>query len=404
MRASADIRSPNAVRRLIVVLAMLAAFAPFATDMYLPAFAQLAAHFGSSHGGMESTLSLFFLGLAVGQFFYGPLIDRYGRRLPLLLGVVLFLGASLGCLLAPSLEVFSGMRFAQALGGCAGMIIGRAIVSDLFGPLESARVLSLLMSLMAFAPIVAPLLGGWILLFAGWQAIFVFLLSFAALCLGLVWRYVPETLGPQRRKSIHPLAVGRGYLALCRTPAFLIPAVVGGLAQACMFAFITGSPSVFMETFSVSEQAYGWLFGLNAQGLIVGAQVNRQLLHRHSMERLLGLTLGLNLAAGLTLVAVAGLGQLALLLLPLWLCIASLGLIAGNAAALAMGASGSLAGMGSALIGILQFLFAFLVSSLVAALQDGTAYPMSIAMALSGLLASGLWFMAQRYRLCRARR
>lgn len=394
--------SPSAtgvpIGRLIPILAMLSAFAPFATDMYLPAFGQMAQTFHTDNGHIESTLSAFFLGLALGQALYGPLIDRFGRRTPLLIGVALFVAATIGCLLTRDIRVFTGFRVLQAIGGCAGMIIGRAVVNDLFGPTESARVLSLLLMLMTLAPIVAPLSGGWILALVGWQAIFIFMLVFALLCGVLVWFNVPETLPAGRRTPLKLSQILRTYGALCRRPGFIAPAVVGGLAQACMFAFITGSPFVFMGLFGVGEQQYGWLFGLNAVGIITAAQANRMGLRRWPVQKLLGAALCLNLAAGLALVASAHTSHLAVLMVPLWFAIASLGFIGGNAAAVAMAATGEHAGSGSAIIGTLQFGCAFLVSSLVAAAQNGTAYPMALAIAVAGFLATALWFGSARIR------
>lgn len=384
------------ITRIVVILAMLTAFAPFATDMYLPGFGQMATSFGTDHGRIESTLSAFFLGLAIGQALYGPLIDRFGRRTPLLVGVGLFALATIGCLLVRDIGLFTGLRVLQAVGGCAGMIIGRAIVNDLFEPKESARVLSLMLMLMTLAPMVAPLLGGWILLWAGWQAIFLFMLAFALLCGILVWFYLPETLAAERRTTLRFKPILRAYAQLCGHRAFIVPTLVGGLAQASMFAFITGSPFVFIDLFGVPEQQYGWLFGLIALGLIVGAQANRIGVRRWPVQTLLGIGLLINLTASVALAASVQSHSLILLMVPLWFSIASLGLIGGNAAAIAMAASGRHPGSGSALVGVLQFGCAFIVSSVVAGMQNGTAYPMALAIAAVGALASLLWFAGRR--------
>ncbi|WP_437884507.1 multidrug effflux MFS transporter [Pseudomonas sp. LRF_L74] len=385
----------SSTTRIIIVLAMLSALAPFATDMYLPAFSKMAESFNTDHGRIESTLSAFFLGLALGQAFYGPLIDRFGRRIPLLIGVGLFACSTIGCLFIHDIDLLTGLRVLQAIGGCAGMIIGRAIVSDLFDQTESARVLSLLLMLMTLAPIVAPLLGGWILVLAGWKAIFVFMLVFALLCGVLVWRYVPETQPIQRRTTLSVSPILCAYANLFRHRAFIVPAMVGGLAQASMFAFITGSPFVFMGLFEVGEQQYGWLFGLNALGIIVGAQANRLGLKRWSAHTMLTTGLLINLMAGVTLLAIVQTKSLAILMLPLWFAIASLGFIGGNAAAIAMAASGKHPGSGSALVGILQFGSAFVISSLVALMQNGTAYPMSLAITAVGISATLLWLIGR---------
>ena len=382
--------------RLVVILGMLAAFAPLATDMYLPAFVQMSASFNAADGAIETTLSVFFLGLALGQAVYGPLIDRYGRRWPMLAGIGVYLAATLLCLLTPRLDVFVGLRLLQAMGGCAGMIIGRAIINDLFDQREGARVLSLMMMVLTLAPIVAPLLGGLILTLAGWRMIFAFMLAFGGLCAALVWFGLPETLPREKRHPISARGIVGGYAGLLAQRAFVVPALVGGLAQACMFAYITGSPFVFISLHGISEQHYGWLFGLNAIGLIVSAHGNRVGLRRHSPAVMLTVALIANVVCGLALVALANSAHLAVLLVPLWFAIATLGFIGANSAAIAMAASGERAGSGSGLIGVLQFGCASLVSSLVAATQNGTAYPMTVAIAACGCAATALWLTLGR--------
>lgn len=388
--------SQNSYTRLIIILAMLSAFAPLATDMYLPAFGQMSSYFQTNSSRIESTLSAFFLGMALGQALYGPFIDRFGRRLPLLFGITLFGLATLGGILTTDIDTFIGMRLLQALGGCAGMVIARAIITDIFSPQEGARVLSLMMIMMMLAPIAAPVLGSLILNFAGWHAIFVLVLLFA-LCVGwLVWRYVPETLKPERQQPLNIRSVLHAYASLCSRRAFILPAVVGGLAMASMFAFITGSPFVLMNLFGVSEQQYGWLFGMNACGIGLSAQLNRMSLRRWKPRQILGVALCVNLGAGLALLAVAGTSHLTLFLIPLWFALAALGFVGANAAAVAMSATGKNPGSGSALLGTMQFGCAFLVSSVVAAAQSDTPYPMAIAFVLCGLLATSLWFIGGR--------
>lgn len=387
--------APASAGRIIIILGALAAFAPVATDMYLPAFGLMAAHFGVEEGSIEATLSAFFLGLAVGQAFYGPLIDRFGRRGPLLAGIGIYTAATLLCLVAPDVTVFTALRFLQAVGGCAGMIVGRAVVRDLFDEREGARALSLLMMVMTLAPILAPVLGGFIVTVAGWRTVFLFMLAFGLICAVLVWRVLPETLPPERRHALSLRAIAATWAHLLGHRPFIVPALVGGLAQACMFAFITGSPFVFINLHGASAQTYGFLFALIACALIVSAQLNRMALRRFRPPVLLGAALCLNVVAGLTLVAVAGRHDLVLLLIPLWFAIGSLGFITANAAAIAMGASGPHSGSGSSLIGILQFSFAFAVSALVAGLQNGTAYPMTVAIAACGSAALLLWSLAR---------
>jgi DHA1 family bicyclomycin/chloramphenicol resistance-like MFS transporter len=380
--------------RIIVILGMLCAFPPLATDMYLPALPQMAKSFGVAAGDIAATLSIFFIGLAAGQAIYGPLIDRYGRRGPLLFGIGIYVLTSLLCLITSDIGLFIGLRFLQATGGCAGMIIGRAVVSDLYNERESARILSLMMMVMTLAPILAPVLGGLILAVSCWQMIFVAMLAFGLIGALLVWLGLPESLPPEKRRTDNLSGMVRAYGRLLGIRAFLVPALVGGLAQACMFAFITGSPFVFISLFGISEQVYGWLFGSIASGLIIAAQCNRIALNYWSPATLLSAALILNIVAGLTTILFSGSGTLLLVLIPLWFAIATLGFIGANATTIAMAASGQHLGVGSALIGVLQFGCAFLVSSLVAAGQNGTPYPMTIAIAVSGLLAGLIWMIS----------
>jgi DHA1 family bicyclomycin/chloramphenicol resistance-like MFS transporter len=364
--------------------------------MYLAGFGQMAETFQTTSAKVGATLSAFFLGLALGQAVYGPVIDRYGRRWPLLIGIGVFSLASLGCILIQDIDLFIAVRLLQALGGCSGMIIGRAIVNDLFTPQEGARALSLRVSIMILAPIGAPMLGGLILSFASWRVIFGVVLAFS-LCAGwLVWRYIPETLAPGKAQPIDARSVARAYLALCRRPKFIVPALVGGLGSSCLFAFITGSPFLLMNVFGVSEQQYSMLFGLNAFGIGVGAQLNRVCLRRWTPQQMLGAGLCIILAAGFALLAVAGTSHLALFMTPLCIMLSSMGFLIANAAAVAMSATGPNGGSGSALIGALQFSIAFVVSSLVSATQSNSPYPMSIAVAACGLLANGVWLMRRR--------
>ncbi|QFY41272.1 multidrug effflux MFS transporter [Candidatus Methylospira mobilis] len=386
-------RAAVAPQQAIAILGLLCAFPPLATDMYLPAFPQMAQAFGVGDGAIQATLSIFFIGLALGQAVYGPLIDRYGRRIPLLIGIGIYVLSSLLCLVTSDIALFTGLRLLQAVGGCAGMIIGRAVVRDLFDEFESARVLSLMMVMMTLAPIVAPVLGGFILAVSGWRMIFAVMLAFGMVGALLVWFGLPESLPPGKRRADNLSSIARVFWRLLRTRAFIIPTLVGGLAQACMFAFITGSPFVFMNLFGVSEQLYGWLFGSISVGLIIAAQCNRFALKHWSPATLLGAALILNIVAGLGTVIAAGSGVPVFLLIPLWFAIASLGFIGANATAIVMTACGQHLGSGSALIGVLQFGCAFLVSSLVAAGQNGTAYPMTLAIAGSGLLAGLFWLI-----------
>lgn len=392
--AATQDRTPSSSRLIIVILGLLSAFAPLATDLYLPGFRLLAESFGVGDDRIQLTLSVFFLGMALGQALYGPVIDRYGRRGPLLAGIALYIAGTVVCLVTTDITLFTAARFVEAIGGCAGMVVGRAIVNDLYDETEGARALSLLMMVMTLMPIAAPSLGALILSLASWRAIFVVILAIGGACGLLTFWLLPESL-PAERRSRTPLREGfADYWQLLRTPAFLLPTLAGGFAMGAMFAFISGSPFVLIQLHHVGEQNFGYLFGLVAIGLVVAAQVNRSALSRWSTAALLGAALTANVVASLVLIAVAGSHHLAVMFVPLWLTIASVGFIGANATAIAMAAAGNAAGSGSALIGVLQFACAFAASGVVSQTQNGTAYPMTLTILACATLARLTWALA----------
>ncbi len=376
---------------LIIVLASVTAFTPFATDMYLASFSQIAERFSTDIGTVQLGLSLYFLGMSFGQLLYGPLIDRIGRRGPLLLGVAIFVASSLLIVVSPDIESFIALRFAQALGGCAGMIVARAIIRDLFDEREGARTLSLMMMVTGVAPIVAPLAGSYLLLLADWRAVFLFLTVWGAIGFFAVWRIVPESLDADDRTRENLLQILATYFRLLMTRGFVIPCLSFGFIFSGLFAYISGSPYVYMELHGVSPQLYGWLFGANAVGMMLSSQLNRILLKRYAPRTVFSASLLVNLAAGIALVLCVSTHSLVAIVIPLWFSLATLPLVGSNAIAIAMTAAGSHAGSGSALIGLLQFAFASVVSALVGILQNGTAYPMTGAILLCGVLALMTW-------------
>ncbi|HEX4895917.1 MAG TPA: multidrug effflux MFS transporter [Solimonas sp.] len=378
----------SADRQRLLILAAIVALGPLSIDMYLPSLPALQRHFGSDAASAQLTLSAYFLGLAFGQMIYGPVSDHIGRKGPLLFGLGLYLIASLGCIFAPDIGSLTLLRLVQALGGCAGMVITRAIVRDLYPPQEMARVLSLLVLIMGIAPILAPLAGGWVFQHGGWQAIFAVLVAYGALCLLLVSRRLPETLVPTGAPLRLAVVLG-GYARLLAHRRFMGYALSGGIAQSGMFAYIAASSFVFMELHGLSATAYALLFGGNAFGLILASQLNARLLRHLRSERVLRLALATYAVGGLALLtaAVTGIGGFIGLGVPLFVCVASLGFTFPNSTAAAMAPFGDRAGTASALLGTLQFAFAFLSSSLVAHLHDGTALPMAAVIAGCGALA-----------------
>lgn len=383
--------------RTLLILGALSAFGPLAIDFYLPAFPAMAHAFATDEKHVQATLAAYFLGLSLGQLAYGPVADRFGRRIPLLFGVGLFTVASLACAYAPNLDSLIVARFVQALGGCAGMVLSRAIVSDKCDAVASAKVFSQLMLVMGLAPILAPMLGGVLVNVSGWQSIFLALSLFSAACLVAVGLGLPESLPAHVPRQ--PLSGAlRQYLRLFGDRVFVGHALTGGIAIAGMFAYIAGSPFVFIKLYGVPAEHYGWLFGTNAAGFILMAQVNARLLAKRGPAFLLARAVWLYLVAALALLVVAALrpAQLWPLLLPLFVCIASLGCIIPNASACAMSGQGARAGSASALMGCLQFSVAAGAAALVGVLHDGSAVPMALVISLCGALVVSVAMLTRR--------
>ncbi|WP_160108434.1 multidrug effflux MFS transporter [Pseudomonas izuensis] len=389
--------------RTILILGALSAFGPLAIDFYLPAFPAMALAFGTDEKHVQLTLAAYFLGLSIGQLAYGPVADRFGRRIPLLTGVGLFTAASLACAYAPNLEWLIGARFIQALGGCAGMVISRAVVSDKCDAVGSAKVFSQLMLVMGLAPILAPMLGGLLVNTTGWQSIFLALTGFSALA-GLAVAFgLPESMPAHLPRQ--PLTGAlRQYGRLLKDPVYLGHALTGGIAIAGMFSYIAGSPFVIIKLYGIPAEHFGWFFGANAAGFILVAQVNARLLAKRGPAFLLARAVWVYLGAGLTLLAVSALhtAQLWPLLVPLFICIASLGCILPNASACAMNGQGARAGSASAMLGCLQFSVAAGAAALVGVLHDGSAMPMAMVISLCGVLVVSVAMLTRRLQNARA--
>ena len=373
--------------RITLILGALTAFAPFATDMYLSSFPSIARDLQSDVSKVQLSLSTFFLGLAIGQLFYGPLIDRFGRRKPLLAGILLFTMASALLMFSPNIQSFIGLRFLQSVGGCVGMIVSRAVIHDLFNEKEAARALSLMMLIQGVGPIVAPVLGGYVLTLGNWQAVFAFLMIFGLLCLLATFFLLPETLPPAQRRGEPFGQVLKNFGALLSRRAFIMPTLASSFALASLFAFISGSPFVFMELHGVSQQHYGWLFGLNALGMVAASQVNRMLLRRFSTQGIFDCAVIVSVTAGAFLFALSKTGSLPLFMVPLFIVLSCVPLLGANGTAIAMAACNGKAGTASSIVGVMQFGIASVVSALVGGFHNGTAYPMTGLIVASSLLA-----------------
>lgn len=370
---------------LVGLLSAQTAIGPLSIDMYLPSLPTIAHDLATDPGAVQATVATFFGGLAVGQLLYGPASDRFGRRGPMLAGLALFVAASVVCALATSLELLAAARLAQALGGCASMVIGRAVVRDHFDHQESARFLSLLTLVAGLAPILAPLIGSALLQFAGWRAIFWVLALFGAGTAAATALRLPESRSQATALRASQEHLFASYLALLGRPRLLGYLLGGALNSACMFTYIASSPGVLIGVYGVTPTVFSLLFGMNSVGLIGGAQLNRALLRRFSADQVLGASALASLAFGgwLAIAAVTGAGGLWGLLAPLFLTVASAGLIQTNTMAGGLSVDPTRAGAASALFGAAAFGLGAGTASLAGALADGTARPMALVIAAS---------------------
>jgi MFS transporter, DHA1 family, multidrug resistance protein len=391
---------PMSRLKLAAILGALVAFAPLSIDMYLPAFPAIGATFNVEHGPVQLTLASYLLGLSVGQLVYGPVSDILGRRRPLLFGIGLFSAGSLLCAFAPSIEALIGLRLLQALGGCAGMVVSRAIVRDLYSGAEAARFFSLLMLVLGLAPILGPLFGGFVLRVHGWDAIFWTVAIFGLACLVAVYKALPETL-PRAARRTGGLSQAIGaYRTLLRDREFMRYALACGLGMAGMFAYISGSPFVFIELHGVAPEHFALLFGTNAAGFIAASQVNGRLVGRIDPARLVRVGFAVQVCACLVLLIVAATGSFGLigLFVPLFIAISCLGFIAPNAFALAMQPHPEIAGAASALAGTIQFGCGALTGALVGAAPAGSAIPLAAGFSCASFLGAAVLFGLPRRR------
>ena len=370
---------------LVILLGSLTAMGPVAIDMYLPSLPAIAAGLHAAPGEAQATVSAFLAGMAVGQLVYGPAADRLGRRPPILVGTVIYIVASIACGFATTPSLLIGGRFVQALGACAGGVVSRAIVRDRFGHTETARMLSLLMLIMGLAPILAPLLGGALLGLGGWRLNFWVMAAFGvAVSLAAVFR-LKETRSEETTAHSRTESPLQAYLALMREPRLVGYALAGALNGATLFTYIASSPDLLIRTYGISPAAFGWVFGLNAVGIIGSNQVNRFVLRRRTPDQVLARASLISVGFGvlLTVAAVSGVGGRWSVLPLLLMLLSSYGFLQGNTMAGALNVDPRRAGAISALMGAVSFGTGALASAAAGVLHDGTPRPMAVVMLLA---------------------
>ncbi|MEV5506875.1 multidrug effflux MFS transporter [Streptomyces orinoci] len=396
---------PDRTRRtgLLVTLALgsLTALPPLSMDMYLPALPEVTDSMGSPAATVQLTLTACLLGMALGQLVVGPMSDKWGRRRPLLTGLVIYVLATAACAFAPTTAALVAFRLVQGLAGAAAIVIARAMVRDLYDGVAMARFFSTLMLISGVAPVIAPLIGGQILKLTDWRGVFVVLTAVGAALVLLVWARLPETLPPERRR---PGGVGQALRTmggLLADRIFLGYLLSGGFAFAALFSYISASPFVVQDIYGASPQTFSLLFGLNSVGLVAVGQINGKLLvGRVSLDKALGFGLAvITLAAAALLLMASGIlgrAPLAAIAAGLFVLMSAMGLAMPNTNAQALMRAKDAAGSASALLGTSTFLLGAVASPLVGIAGEGTAVPMA-AVQLGCALAAVLCFGA----LCR---
>jgi len=383
---------------LVLILGMLIALSPFSIDMYLPAFGDIARSLHTVSSRVDLSLSSYFIGLAFGQLLYGPLMDRYGRKVPLYFGLGLYIIASVGCFLSGSVNMLIVMRLFQALGGCAAQVACIAMVRDLFPVNDIAKVYALLFVVLGASPLLAPTAGSYLTLAFGWQSVFVVLLGIAVLVLLASIFALPESYKPDKSYSLKPGPIVNNFLLVIRNPQFYTYAISGSVAFCALFAYVAGSPLVFMDVFGLDKREFGWVFAGIAVGFIGAGQVNTGLLKRFKSEQIIPVSAICQIAFSVVFLIGSfngwfGLsGTIAMIFLALFF----VGLTNPNTSALSMAPFPKNAGVASALLGAIQLGLGAVSSSLMGTFSGKTAVPLAAIMAAAAVVSSLILFIGRR--------
>jgi len=373
---------------ITLTLGILTAISSISIDMYLPAFPVMAAYFQVPIVRIETTVTIFLFGMSFGQLIIGPLSDIWGRKIPLRIGMAIYVISSICCMLTHSYFLFLFLRFIQGLAGSSCQVISRALVSDLYTGRQAAYIFTLLQILMGISPIVAPTIGGLLAETDTWK--YLFLIMAAVSGFGLIGciTVLPEGKPALSNKSINLRAIGSAYHYCIKSPAFINYALVRAVSNSAAFSFVTASPFVLTQLYQLSKKQFGFVFSGFALGIIFIGLVNTRLLHKSDIKTIIKYAITVQLIAGFAAILVVYFsGPLLLLLFPIFIFLSMLGFILPNSTALYLNAVSSSGGAASALVGSMSYLSAFLITSLLSLLHNNTAYPMLLMMLACALMA-----------------
>ncbi|MCR2100747.1 multidrug effflux MFS transporter [Campylobacter upsaliensis] len=383
--------------RLIFILALMSSIAPLSTDMYLPALSQVKQSFETSEFLTQLSLASFFVAFALGQLIYGPLSDIFGRKIPALVGIFLFMLSSLFCVIIDNIYVFIILRFFEALGGCAGVVIARAIVNDLFELKEAASIFALMMVFSALAPMLSPSFGGFLIEYFSWHSIFATLFGLGILLFLLIFFALKESAPHLKRQKFSHKETLKSYSFVLKDKPFILYVSCASLVLAAMFAYITGSSFVFINFFGLSERDFGLLFGLNALGFVIFANINAKMVRKIDSEKILFYALIIMLISTLILFVNSLIKpNFWLFELSIFTSIALLGFIAPNTTTLAMARFKDHSGTASAVLGTSQFALAGVISFIVSAVGANTPVILALIMLICVVLANGVYFAMKK--------
>jgi DHA1 family bicyclomycin/chloramphenicol resistance-like MFS transporter len=381
---------------LIVLMGVLQAFAPLSIDMYLPSMPLLEKVFNATTAQVQVTLVTFLLGYALGQSLYGPITDRFGRKPPLYVSLALFVFSSAACAMSTSIHLLSVFRLLQAIGACGGAVVSRAMVRDLFPPVDLRRIFSMLVLVLGVSPLISPFIGGYLLIWFGWKSIFYTQATLGVLTLLTMHFRLAESLAPENVRPLHADHIISSYTQLLRDRAFLGASLVCGFSSAGMFAYIASAPFVFINLYKLPPQQFGWLFAAVAVGLIGASQVNGRMPHGVPIWRILRIANLTQLVSGVLVLAAAatGFGGLIGIFAPVFVYMCATGFVFPNGNAVAMMRHGNMAGTASALLGTNQFVIAAVATIVLGMIDNSSVMPMAIVIAGCGLAATVLNFFS----------
>src|SRR4051812_20554984 len=366
--------------KLILILGLLSAIGPFSIDMYLPGFPAIAADLHTTVAKVSLSLSGFFIGISLGQLLYGPLLDRFGRKKPLYIGLSVYILASLGCALAHSITALIMLRFIQALGSCAATVVAVTLVRDLFPVEDNAKVFALLILVLGASPMIAPTAGGYIVSLLGWHAVFIVLTILCILIFTCCIFWLPDGNDPDYSLSLKPGPITRSFLTVFLTPQFYTYCLTGAIAFTGLFAYVAGSPVVFMNIYGVSQKAYGWIFAMLSIGFISSSQLNNILLKKYKSQQILDFILPVYVFFSLLFIIASQMGwlQLPLLIVFLFVLLSCVGIANPNTAALTLAPFAKNAGTASSLMGAIQMGLGALISVFISLFEKPSVTPLAL--------------------------